>query len=179
MSIKQNQPIKINKDIKFSRVESQWSEVYRQKKYNNTGLNLGEIGNMERVDKCLRVRIELDLPKDKWDDKTTYFVYFRERIYEVIASKSDDAVIALIKAGFIGTQRLKNKENTLYNDLILNKLFMYRVQNIETSPIIVHCYESNSNIPTRVQYNILDCIGNTVELRDHLETYNIITTLAK
>lgn len=167
-----------NNLIKFKRVEAHWSEVYQKRKYNNEGLDAGELKNMERVSREIIVNIELDLPKSEWDNKSSYFVYFNGAVYKVIATNPDNAVIALIKTGFIGTQRFVDVPNHLYNDLLNNTYSLYRIQDVNNAQIIVHCY-SNINTPTRVQYDIRDIHNKLVPLRDQLETYFIIRELGK
>jgi hypothetical protein len=164
--------------IKFNRVESRWEEVYRKRTKETYGLDPAELKNMLRVDKDLTVKIDLDLPDGKWQRKVEYFVHFNKRVYRVTGVNPDDAVVALVKLGFIGTQRLINKPNNLYEDVLSNKAFIYRVQNIDNAQIIVHCYDDNSTSPTRLQYIIKDSNGTLLTLADQIGTHYIAREMA-
>lgn len=171
--------VKIRDDkIKFNRVEAHWGEVYRKGKSEIPSEDPAELGYMRRVDKMLYVSVDLDLPDGEWQRKVEHFVYFNNQVYRVNATNSDSAVIALIKLGFIGTQRYKGVENDLYEGLLSGKYKLFRIQDIDDAQMIVHCYGREHSSSTRAQY-IVTSGTSKIRLADHIETHFIVKELGK
>lgn len=173
--------IEINDDrIKFNRVESTYNEVYRPRKKDTQGIDPGEMKHMTRVDRLQTVRIELDVPKELWDDKKKYFIHFHGTTYEVLATDFDTAVLSLMKLGFIGTQRFIGVQNQLWENLLAGNFEVYRLNDLKNAQIIAHCYEKDTKEPTQVQYVIKQTgTGLIVNLADQMETHYLIKELCK